>query len=98
MQLKNKTVVRHSQHEFIKVKSCLSYLISLHDNIIHLVDEGMVVDVVFLDLSKAFDTIPHSSLLDKLTSSEINRSILFWAMNWLNSSPQRLIAWGATSS
>lgn len=36
------------------------------------------VGIIFLDISKAFDTVPHSILLDKLSTCEISRFILHW--------------------
>lgn len=47
-QLKNKGIIRHSQHRFIKEKSCLSNLISYHI-VDHLVDKRKAVHVIFLD-------------------------------------------------
>jgi len=40
-----------------------------------------VVDVVFLDFSKAFDTVPCSSLLDKLFNCEMSRYMVRWVKN-----------------
>ena len=44
-QLKNKGIIRHSQHRFIKEKSCFRDLIPLYSKVTRLVDE---VDVSFL--------------------------------------------------
>jgi len=41
-------------------------VISFCDRVIHLVDEGRTVDVVYLDFSKAPGSVSHSILLGKL--------------------------------
>ncbi|KAJ7424185.1 hypothetical protein BTVI_07574 [Pitangus sulphuratus] len=64
--LKDNTVIGHHQNGLTRGKSCLST---------HLVDQGKTVDVIFLDFSKAFGTVPHRILLDK--------HIMWWVRNWL---------------
>lgn len=64
----------------MKGKFCL-YLIFFYNMVRCLADERKEVDVIFLDFSKAFDTIPHSVLLDKYSNCELNRSVQCWVMN-----------------
>lgn len=65
IHLKNKAIIRHRQHVFIRGKSSLSNLISSCDKDTHLVDERKAVDI-FLDFSKAFNTAPQSTLLGQV--------------------------------
>jgi len=40
------------------------------------VDERKAVEVVYLDFGKAFDTAPHSTLLEKLSAHGLDRCTL----------------------
>lgn len=75
--------IRPRQHELRKGRSCLTNLISFSDKITHLVGEGKAVDVVSLDFSKAFDTISHSNLLEKLATCGLESYTDPWVQNWL---------------
>jgi len=48
------------------------------------------VDVVFLDLAKAFDKVPHQRLLEKLKRKEIIRGKLSVIGDWLSNWKQRV--------
>lgn len=63
--MKDKKVIRSTQHGYTKGKTCLSNLIALYDEMMRLVDEGKTVDVVYLDFSKGFNTVSHNILIDK---------------------------------
>jgi len=82
----------------MKGRSCLTNLTSFYDQVIHLVDEGKAVDVVYLDFTKAFDTVPHSILLENLASHGLDGCTLRWIKNWPNVRAQRVVANGVKSS
>ncbi|KAJ7423451.1 hypothetical protein BTVI_09636 [Pitangus sulphuratus] len=48
------------------------------------VEEGKAVNVVYLDFSKAFETISHGIVLKKLAAHSLDRSTLGWVRNWLD--------------
>ncbi|KAK4828655.1 hypothetical protein QYF61_000303 [Mycteria americana] len=71
---------------------------SMDDKVTCLVDEGKAVDVVYLDISKAFDTVSHSILLEKLAAHGLDGCTLCWVKNWLDGRAQRVVVNGVKSS
>ena len=49
---------------------------------------GYSIDVIYLDFQKAFDTIPHQRLLQKLTSFGILGNLLIWIKSFLSNRKQ----------
>ncbi|KAK4808042.1 hypothetical protein QYF61_017062 [Mycteria americana] len=90
--------IKPSQHGFRKGRSCLTNLISFYDKVTRLVDEGKAVGVVYLDFSKAFDTVSHSILLEKLAAHGLDGCTLRWVKNWLDGRAQRVVVNGVYSS
>ncbi|PKU46737.1 rna-directed dna polymerase from mobile element jockey-like [Limosa lapponica baueri] len=78
--------------------SCLTNLISFYDHVTHLLDVGKAVDVVYLDFGKAFDTVPHSILLEKLANRGIDKCTLHWVENWRDDCARKVVINGVKSS
>ncbi|RMC21705.1 hypothetical protein DUI87_02573 [Hirundo rustica rustica] len=76
--------IRPSWHGFIKYSCQLMNFISFYNKMTHLMDQGEVVDVVYLDFSKAFDTISHSILLEKLAAHGLVYCTVYWVKSYLD--------------
>ncbi|NWY94667.1 RTXE polymerase, partial [Loxia curvirostra] len=70
--------IRPSQYGFRRGRSCLTNLVTFYDQVTGLVDAGKAVDIVYLAISKAFDTVSYSILLGKLAARGLDRSTLCW--------------------
>ena len=86
------------QFGFLKGKSCLSqWLSSFHDWASER-NKGWTTDVIFLDLSKAFDSVPHERLLTKIQAYGIQGPLLSWLRSFLTNRSQRVVLRGHYSS
>ncbi|CAM5100391.1 unnamed protein product [Eretmochelys imbricata] len=79
------------QHGFTKGRSCQTNLISFFEKVTDFLNKGNTVDLIYLDFSKAFDTVPHGELLVKLEKMVINMKIERWIRNWLKGRLQPVI-------
>ena len=60
--MKDRKAIWIDQHGFMKRKSCLTKLIAFYKEMTVSVDDSRAVDIGYLDLSKAFNTISHNIL------------------------------------
>ena len=72
-----------SQHGFLKTRSCLTNMLCFLEEITKWIDEGSPVDIIYLDVLKAFDKVPHQRLLLKLKAHGFGDGIIDWIKKWL---------------
>ena len=46
-------------------------------------EQGGQMDVIYTDLEKAFDKIPHKRLISKLSSYWLNKELIEWITSFL---------------
>ena len=61
------------------------------------IDRGDVVDVIFLDYSKAFDRVSHTLLLEKLELLGFHERLVGWIRDFLVGRVMRVVMGGESS-
>jgi hypothetical protein len=96
--LERQGLIRAMQHGFMRGRSCTTNLLSFFEKITSELDSGKVIDVIYLDFAKAFDTVPHKRLKKKLKAHGIGGNVLKWITAWLSGRKQRVVLNGKESS
>ena len=86
-------LIYESQHGFRRGRSCLSNLLTFLEKATKAVDDGLNLDVIYLDLAKTFDKVAHERLLKKLVCHGIEGEVRQWLENWLKRREQSLYRW-----
>ena len=59
-------------------------LLNITDNWFDAIDKGNVIGLVMLDLKKAFDTVHHDTLIDKLKLYDLDDKCIAWFKDYLS--------------
>jgi hypothetical protein len=85
------------QHGFRPGFSCESQVITVCQDLTDSLDEGVSVDAIIIDFSKAFDLVPHDRLLMKLAALGVDLRIVVWVRELLVGRTQRVRIGGQLS-
>ena len=96
--LEANNILADFQHGFREKRSCETQLIITVEEISRYLDNRQQVDLLILDFSKAFDTVPHHRLLQKLDHYGVRGNIHGWLKSWLTSRDQRVVVDGDHST
>ena len=90
-------LISPNQHGFVPGRSTVTQLLSTINEWRHSYISNKTTNIVYTDLSKAFDKVSHSKLLKVLTSYGIGGNLHHWVTNFLTDRTQRVTIKGTLS-
>ena len=82
--LESNKILIENQNGFRHSRSCETQLLMFVDELLRSMSKGKQIDAVIMDFSKAFDMVPHNSLLVKLSGYGIQDKTLDWIGSFLS--------------
>ncbi len=86
-----------NQHGFRQKHSCQTQLLETVHQWAKTIDYRHSTHAVFIDFSKAFDTVPHERVLLKIDHMGIRGALLKWIRGFLTNRRQRVVITGSYS-
>ena len=78
------------QHGFRRHRSCVTQLLEVMNDLSSFEEDKIDFDILYLDFAKAFDTVPHQRLINKLEAYGVEGAILKWISSFLSNRTQRV--------
>ena len=90
--------INQAQHGFLPQKSCTTQMVDFIDSLTFSINDNVRSDVIYFDFAKAFDSVNHDIILQKLKHEfSIDGTLLKFLMNYLCDRKQCVIIGGAKS-
>lgn len=96
--LQEHNILTNKQHGFRQRRSCETSLITTIHDLAKNLQTNHQIDMILLDFSKAFDTVPHQRLLSKLDHNGIRNNTLDWIKHFLTDRTQQVVVEGHAST
>ena len=96
--LESHKILTHLNHGFRAGYSTETQLITTVHDLLTSFDSGKQIDLAILDFSKAFDTVPHDRLLQKLDKYGIRGPLHDWLRSFLTERSMQVVVEGCSSN
>ena len=96
--MQKNNLISNKQFGFVGGRSTALQLTQVLGDWTKILDEGGEIDVIYMDFMKAFDTVPHQRLIEKMKSYGLSPEILNWVNSFLSNRKQMVCVNGEKSS
>ena len=87
------------QHGFLPNKSCTSQMLAFTSDLSVNLNNGLQTDIIYFDFAKAFDSVSHDIILQKLKDQYgVDGKLLLFILNYLKDRKQRVVIDGQFST
>ena len=90
-------MIDDNQHGFVPGRDCITQLLLCMEEWTSILERNQAFDLIYTDFSKAFDSVPHKRLLQKLKSIGIDGDLFNWVKSFLSGRIQRVNVDGVLS-